>query len=526
MSVSKKNLAIVGLALILGLGIFFRFDNIGGKIFWHDEIFTKVFTAGYRGQEWKEALFTGNIVGVADLQKYLRYNPERSLLNTMQGLAREDPHHPPLYYGIARIWISCFGDSIITLRLLSAWLSLLAFPAIYLLCRELFEKRRVAWMAVALLAVSPLVLLYAQEAREYALWALLILFSNWALLRALRLMREAGVSRSKKILAWALYSLFMVLELYTSFSTASVIVAQSLYVLVRERFRITRLTFSFLAALGIALLLFLPWALVLMKHLDVFRASMSWSVETVIPRFELLKVLGMNLSRSLVDFGWDYDHLFTYGEVIGVFILIVYACYRLCRETSLKTSAMILALIIVPISMLFVPDLIWGGIRSVSARYFTPAFLGIILALSYLLATHFAETKIGCVLVVVIFSVSAASCLHNSRLEAVWTKGVSFNLHQVARAINESKQPLVVGNLMTYNPGNLLALSRLLKPETKFQLLPTEEGYQLPQNFSEVFFLNPSESFLNNLKTGGGTRPDLVFKDDFLRLWRLGSPSR
>ncbi|MEG3987264.1 hypothetical protein QUA13_08880 [Microcoleus sp. S28C3] len=43
------------------------------------------------------------------------------------------------------------------------------------------------WIAVGLLAVSPLHVLYAQEARPYCLWPALILISCASLLRAMRL---------------------------------------------------------------------------------------------------------------------------------------------------------------------------------------------------------------------------------------------------------------------------------------------------------------------------------------------------
>jgi len=287
-----KSIAILG---VLMLGLFFRFDGLGKKVFWHDEVFTKFFSSGYQSHEWEEALFTGKVVDAKDLQKYLHLNPERSLTDTVRGLMREDPHHPPLYYLLARLWAEAFGDSIATLRLLSAYLSLLAFPAIFWLSWELFGGKRSAWTSVLLLAVSPFFVLYAQEAREYSLWAALILASNAALLRAIRLAQE-GASTSRKIFAWGIFSLLTVISLYTSFSTAMVILAQSLYILFRERFRLSQVTLSFGAAMSAALLLFLPWLLVLKEHLKTFSNSMAWSRDTVIPRVELIKILAMNIA--------------------------------------------------------------------------------------------------------------------------------------------------------------------------------------------------------------------------------------
>ncbi len=513
---------VVGLiALILALGIFFRFDNLGKKVFWHDEVFTKLFIDGYAVKEWKQALFTGKIIEVNDLQTFLHFNPRKSLVDTVRDLATQDPHHPPLYYGLARIWIAHFGDSIATLRLLSALLSLLAFPAAYWLCLELFESPRVAWTAVILFAVSPFVVLYAQEAREYALWTALILLSNAALLRALRLSQQSGTRRRGKILAWALYSLVIVLGLYTSFSTALVIAAQSIYILVREKFRFTKITLSFGAALSGALILFLPWVMVLLDHFKTFDASTAWARDTVISRFELLKTLALNISRLVVDFGWDYHHGLTYVAVVLVLLLVAAACFEVASRSPLKSTAIVLILIVVPISILLLPDLIFGGIRSASARYFTSSLIAILLALSFLLATRLAEKKFGRVLAGLIIALGIASCFYNSRLDVTWTKGINVHLDQVAQPINRSNAPLLVGNQTGYNPGTLFALSYRLKPGVKLQLLATEEGYKLPPGFSDIYLLDPSASLRQNLENQQQVKLELVFEDFHLHLWRV-----
>ena len=62
------------------------------------------------------------------------------------------------------------------IRSLSALISLLIFPCIYWLCRELFNvPLSVPGVAIALMAISPIQLVYAQEAREYILWLVTII---------------------------------------------------------------------------------------------------------------------------------------------------------------------------------------------------------------------------------------------------------------------------------------------------------------------------------------------------------------
>ncbi|MEO6862166.1 MAG: glycosyltransferase family 39 protein [Microcoleus sp.] len=97
--------------------------------------------------------------------KYQRSNTTKKFGDTVKSIAIEEPQLPPLYFLAIKYWAKFFGDSPFSTRSFSVWMSLLAFFGVYWLCRELFPPPEVAWIAVGLLAVSPLHVLYAQEAR-------------------------------------------------------------------------------------------------------------------------------------------------------------------------------------------------------------------------------------------------------------------------------------------------------------------------------------------------------------------------
>ncbi len=157
------------LIVILALGVFFRFVNIDRKVYWFDETFTSLRISGYTEKEAIAQLCNNQQIGVEDLQKYQHPTPGRTLTDTLKSLALEDPQHPPLYYLMTRFWVQWFGSSVAVIRSLTALFSLLALPCMYWLCLELFNSSLVASVAVAMLAVSPFHVLYAQEAREYSL---------------------------------------------------------------------------------------------------------------------------------------------------------------------------------------------------------------------------------------------------------------------------------------------------------------------------------------------------------------------
>lgn len=78
-----------------------------------------------------------------------------------------DSVHPPLYYVFVHYTMAFLGRSEAAIRLPSALFSILNVALLYWLGRKLFN-RQVGLLAAALLAVSPLDIWYAQEARMYA----------------------------------------------------------------------------------------------------------------------------------------------------------------------------------------------------------------------------------------------------------------------------------------------------------------------------------------------------------------------
>lgn len=124
---------------IILLGAALRLGAIGAESIWLDEAFS-IWMAGH---------------------------PLPELLNW---LVRID-QHPPLYYVLLRGWMHLFGDGQTAVRLLSALCSTLALPFFYCAVRRLFDART-GGVATLLLALSPLQVHYAQEARMYALLTL------------------------------------------------------------------------------------------------------------------------------------------------------------------------------------------------------------------------------------------------------------------------------------------------------------------------------------------------------------------
>jgi len=277
--------------VLLVLGIFFRFVNLDRKIYWMDEVYTSLRISGYTETEVAYQLLEGHILSLQDLHKYQRINSANSVVNTVKGLATEEPQLSPLYFILVRYWAQIFGDSVAAVRSFSAFLSLLIFPCIYWLCLELFESSLVGWLACALLAVSPFQLVYAQEARQYSLWTVAILLSSASLLGAMRV----NTWRS-----WGIYALTVTLGFYSHLFFVLVATAQAIYVFVINNCRWSKTLRAYCLSSLVAIIAFFPWIVVILTNYQQ-ALTMTAAQDTKIPLVYFLKSWLGNLSRNFID---------------------------------------------------------------------------------------------------------------------------------------------------------------------------------------------------------------------------------
>ena len=165
---------------------------------------------------------------------------------------------PPLYYLLLHLWMRVVGTSEEAVRSLSVLCALIAVPVAWWAARALFGTRA-GWIAAVLAATSPFLTQYAQEARMYALAALLALVASAAFGRAFAMDGSAHERRP-----WAIgYSVALAAMLYTHnwalfFGTACG--AAWLYLVARASEAERRdLLLTGAVGFGGALALYLPW---------------------------------------------------------------------------------------------------------------------------------------------------------------------------------------------------------------------------------------------------------------------------
>ncbi|WP_229415506.1 glycosyltransferase family 39 protein [Moorena bouillonii] len=559
-SIWFRNLLII----VIVLGVVFRFYNLDRKVYWYDETMTSLRISGHTRTELVEEIFDGQIISVQNLLKYYQFpNYQKDINDTINSLAG-NPEHSPLYYLMARLWLQTFGNSVATIRLLSVIISLLALPCAYWLCLELFGSKLIGWVAVAIIAISPFHVLYAQEAREYSLWTVTILLSSAVLLWAMNSSRIKQLI--KKPYRWIIYSFTVALALYTHPFSAFVLIGQGLYVLITEGGRWTKGVTSYLLACLGGVLLFSPWLIIVIINFSKFIAntdSVNHSRSGFLPLFWTL-----NLSRIFFDVNQGIHPLSPLHYLS--LCLAVYALYYLCRKAPQHAWVFIITLIGVTGIALIAPDVLLGGRRSSITRYAIPCYLGIQLAIAYFLTTEAKNSgqltkdkgKKGLptmgmmngnlanpedrqnqqvrgdhdmvpmgktrqnpkpwksIAIALAFS-GILSCIVSSQLPVWWHKSYakSRNNPSVAAWINQIPQPLLISNEI---PGRVLSLCHLLRPDVQLMLLDKSNSStnipEIPEGFKNVLLYRPSEELRQGIETTYNYR---VKPTDQSWLWKL-----
>ncbi len=205
---------ILGISL---LGLFFRVMNLGSKSLWLDEAFNvAVAKSGIK------ALWTQTV----------------------------ETHHPPLHFILQRFWMR-FGESEIWLRMLPALFGASAIPLIYIFIKKLGRKDA-AITAMGLVAFSPLLIWYSQEARPYSF---IVAIGLAAMTTALLLFLKP------KPMTASLFIIIMIAAFYTHYEMIFLIPLQAylLIFLVAKKKSGIRAFIYWLVGVLLAGLAFSPW---------------------------------------------------------------------------------------------------------------------------------------------------------------------------------------------------------------------------------------------------------------------------
>lgn len=512
--------------IILFIGICFRFTHLDNKVYWIDEVHTSLRISGYTRQEFVTQAPTNQIISQQQLHQFQTLTPTRDFRQAVRAIASSE--HSPLYYILARLGIQSLGSSINITRGVATLLSLLAFPCIFWLTYELFSSPLISWLSVAIFAISPFHLLYAQEAREYSLLTAAILFASASFLRAIK---------KSRVINWLWYLLGIVVGLYTQPLAGFALLSHGIYLLIINQFKWRKILTIYTIVSVLGLVLFIPWIIVFINNGDGVGnwINRNISVTTWLQRWLV------NLSSLFFDLQVGYqDNIFNietgkdlnvFSKAIYPFIglmlvsLIIYALYYLWLNAPGKSSLFIFSLIGTTAVIQIIPDLLGGGQRATIGRYLIPIYLGIEIAVVYLLTSKLydlnSRTKfksLWLIITVVIFSLGSLSCRQILQANTWWNKYSSYYNYELAQIINKNSNNLVVAENKRIS--RLTSLSYLLKQDTKFLLLNQQVPlWQITENTKNVYIFRPYPETLQLLRDK--YKSNLISLDKSNHLWLI-----
>jgi uncharacterized membrane protein len=249
---------------------------------------------------WEDEAFTAMVI-------------QSSPGEVIRRMARDN--HPPLYFVGAHFGARLFGDSEPGVRLLSVLFAVLTVLLVYRLAADLFDART-GLTAATLLALSPLFLTYAHNARYYSLSAFLSLGAALA---------TYHYHRTRRLLFLALYILAGVALLYSAYTTAAILLACFVWGVAQwrsQRDSFGQLALWTVAQLG-APLLFLPW-------LVTFQSVIARNADSA-PAFSLMEV-----AKRVGYLGYGYSVGETLSPInpialLGIFLTIALLTIALLR---------------------------------------------------------------------------------------------------------------------------------------------------------------------------------------------------
>ncbi len=237
----KSSFSIALLAvIIIGLGIFLRFHQLGEESLWVDE----AFTFHYVNLGWGELI---------------------DILKT--------DVHPILFYALGHWWADLAGNSEAALRFLPALFGSLSVVLLFFLTHKLYDAKT-ALLSALFMSFSHTFILYSQEAKMYAQLIFFLLLTS---LLFLRFVEKPSTTR------FLLLGVSNALLLHTHFFSFGIVAAEILlYCFSVRLYRVQGIDIwhrlfgihthhdapLFLQSIGLALLLYLPWLPVLISQLN------------------------------------------------------------------------------------------------------------------------------------------------------------------------------------------------------------------------------------------------------------------
>jgi uncharacterized membrane protein len=287
--------------------------------------------------------------------------------------------HPPFYYWLLKVWSSLFGTTELAYRSLSILFGAATTIVAFFLSRKLFG-RKVAWLSLLFIVLSPMLIRYSDEARMYTLAALIVFSATYVLVKA---------EESSKRSLWVWYGVLVSLGMWTHYFTALAWIAH----LAWHGFMVWKkgnrpkefwknvFSKEWIIAYTVAVGLFLPWLPFMALQLGVVQGGGFW-----------IGPVGVD---TPVNYVTNYFYYLEHGKTtswiaLAVILVIIFVAiaapkaYKALRTKEKRSFILVGALALVPPVLLFLASL--PPLRSSFVeRYLIPSIIALSIVLAVIL---------------------------------------------------------------------------------------------------------------------------------------------
>jgi uncharacterized membrane protein len=371
--------------MLFTLALLLRINGLSGRSLWTDEFFTFFQSTGH-GEAQKQMNLLSEITppkyfNAGFYKQMLHNDPSKTISDVTLSLIREDTH-PPFYFWTIYFWIRLFGDSIFAVRFFSVLMGLFSVLMAYKVTKLLFGDAAAVFSAL-FMSVCPFAVIYSREARHYSLIALLALVSWFFLLRFERKKRNADLVCA---------ALFNSIALLTHYFYFFIILGQLAYFMLiyrKDKYLLDKFLLSFFCSF----LLLAPWFNLVASHGYNFYLA-SWPFG-YFGFFDKIYYFLIAVSRYIFIF--EPRGMVMRGLLLaGIFAL---ACrgrpvFKEAVSRYRRETLFCCILFLVPISAMFIIDIVQHGVLLQQERFLVFPFIGLIPLSGYFLRYLFRRSKI------------------------------------------------------------------------------------------------------------------------------------
>jgi uncharacterized membrane protein len=410
--------ALAAVALVFGLWV--RFHGADQRWVWRDEQTTLLHVMGYAESD-VDASHPSTMGQIAASVSVPAPGGPRAVVSALE---REDAQHPPFYYLGQRLWDDAGGNAL-GRRSFAVLIGIAAVAAIGWFAFVLSGARAGA-LSLAFGSVSPFLVLYGQQMREYGLLCACIALASALLVVAVR--RGSPAS-------WIAYALVSAAALWASPLALLPAPAHLVYAAYCDR---RRALLRSVVAWAAAVALFAPWLWAIFVHRKAIVDANSWSATPYALPALVAKLL-FTASSAFTDLGYA-NRL---GIVLGGLVLIAIAVAAVVLARTDRGAAVLLGAMVATTTLLpFVADLASGQHRSASSRYLCALVVVIVVGMACALAN--APPRIAAPAATALVVLAALSSYVGTSSPVWWDNHGDSSLIEIAAVLRREGAPPVV----------------------------------------------------------------------------------